>query len=185
MTTDISSIQFKFSSEINMHHTQLQNDNRKPMVYVPRKSYSHPMGRVTEPHLTGGTLGLLPDTQNCGLRMRRECRERFPRHRLQRKPLVSDAGMHHGTCVTHVPWCMSGSLTRDGRENVPSIPSVCANRSFVYLVWGPWSVREGWVVETAAHIMRQEIHGMVYDCYTYPEPTSITFTAPEWLYIVV
>ena len=20
--------------------------------------------------------------------------------------------MHHGTCVTHVPWCMSGSLTR-------------------------------------------------------------------------
>ena len=26
----------------------------------------------------------------------------FPRHRLQRKPLVSDPGMHHGTCVTHV-----------------------------------------------------------------------------------
>ena len=29
---------------------------------------------------------------------------RFPRHWLQRKPLVSDPGMHHGTCVTHVPW---------------------------------------------------------------------------------
>ena len=24
---------------------------------------------------------LLPDTYNCGLRKRRECRERFPRHR--------------------------------------------------------------------------------------------------------
>ena len=24
---------------------------------------------------------------------------------------VSDTDMHHGTCVTHVPWCMSGSLT--------------------------------------------------------------------------
>ena len=24
---------------------------------------------------------------------------------------VSDPGMHHGTCVTHVPWCMPGSLT--------------------------------------------------------------------------
>ena len=48
--------------------------------------------------------------------MRRECRERFPRHRLQRKPLVNDPGMHHGTCVTHVPWCMSGSLTRRWRE---------------------------------------------------------------------
>ena len=40
------------------------------------------------------------------------CRECFPRHQLQRKPLVSDPGMYHGTCVTHVPWCMSASLTR-------------------------------------------------------------------------
>ena len=24
---------------------------------------------------------------------------------------VSDLDMHHGTCVTHVPWCMTGSLT--------------------------------------------------------------------------
>ena len=26
-------------------------------------------------------------------------------------PRVSDHDMHHGTCVTHVPWCMPGSLT--------------------------------------------------------------------------
>ena len=40
-------------------------------------------------------------------------RERFPCHRLQSKQLVSDpGGMHHGTWVTHVSWCMSGSLTR-------------------------------------------------------------------------
>ena len=45
------------------------------------------------------SMGLFPR-----LRMRRECRERFPLHRLQRKPLVSDPGMHHGTCVTHVGW---------------------------------------------------------------------------------
>ena len=25
-------------------------------------------------------------------------------------PQVSDLDMHHGTCVTHVPWCMLGSL---------------------------------------------------------------------------
>ena len=42
--------------------------------------------------------------------MRRECRERFVHYWLQWKPPVSDPGMHHGTCVTHVPWCMSGSL---------------------------------------------------------------------------
>ena len=51
------------------------------------------------------------------LRMRWECRERFPRHRLQRKKLVSDPGMHHGTCVMHEPWCMSGSLTRGSRHS--------------------------------------------------------------------
>ena len=75
--------------------------------------------------------------QNCGLCMRRECRERFPRHRLQWKPLVSDPGMHHGTCVTHVPWSMTGSLTRGGGESVPGIPGACATRNFAYLVRGP------------------------------------------------
>ena len=50
----------------------------------------------------------------------------FPRRRFQRKPLVSDPGMHHGTCVTHVPWCMSGSLTYGDGENVPGIPGACA-----------------------------------------------------------
>ena len=73
-------------------------------------------------------MGLLPDTYNCRLRMHRECREHFPRHRLQSKPSVSDAGMHHGTCVTHLSWCMSGSLTRG--ENVPGIPGACATHNF-------------------------------------------------------
>ena len=26
-------------------------------------------------------------------------------------PRIRDPDMHHGTCVTHVPWCMPGSLT--------------------------------------------------------------------------
>ena len=49
------------------------------------------------------------------------------------KPLVRDPGMHHGTCVTHVPWCMLGSLTGGGGENVPSIPSECATR--ILRIW--------------------------------------------------
>ena len=61
----------------------------------------------------------------------------FLRHRLQRKPLCSDPGMHHGTCVTHVSWCMSGSLTRGGRENIPGILGACATRNFTYLARGP------------------------------------------------
>ena len=61
----------------------------------------------------------------------------FPRRWFQRKPLVSDPGMHHGTCVTHVSWCMSGSLTCGDGENVPGIPGACATRNFTYLVRGP------------------------------------------------
>ena len=83
-------------------------------------------------------MSLFPDTQNCGLRMRRECREPFPRHRLQRKPLVGDPGMHHGTSVMHVLRCMLGSLTHSGGENVPGIPGAYASRNFMYLVRGPW-----------------------------------------------
>ena len=75
------------------------------------------------------TMGLIPDAENCRLRMRREWRERFSPHLLQRKPLVS---------ATHVPWCMSGSLTCGGGENVPGIPGACATRNFPCLVRGPF-----------------------------------------------
>ena len=54
------------------------------------------------------------------------------------QPLVSDPGMHHCSCATHVPWCMSGSLTRGSGENVPGIPGVCATRNFTYMARGPW-----------------------------------------------
>ena len=70
------------------------------------------------------------------VRMRRECREHFPR--------VSDRDMHHGTCVTHMPWCMPESLTSGifwksaVGENVPGIPGACTTRNFTYLVRGPW-----------------------------------------------
>ena len=68
-------------------------------------------------------MGLLPDTQICGLPMRREGRERFPRYQLQRKPQVSDPVMHHGTCVTHVPRCMVRFLTRGGGKRFPAFPT--------------------------------------------------------------
>ena len=89
-------------------------------------------------------MGFLPDTQNRGLRMRRECRERFPRHRIQRELLISDPGMHHGTCVTHVPWCMSGSLNCGSGGNFPGNPGACATRNFAYLARGPWLLNRCW-----------------------------------------
>ena len=74
-------------------------------------------------------MGLLQDTPSCGLCMRWECRERFRRHQLWTIRLFCYADMHHGPCVTHVSWCLSGSLTRGGGENVPVIPSASATRN--------------------------------------------------------
>ena len=82
-------------------------------------------------------MGLLPGTQNYGSPMHRKYRERFPRHR-QRKPLVSHHGMHHGTCVTHVMWCMSGSPTRGGEKKIARHPWRMPKRKFAYLVRGPF-----------------------------------------------
>ena len=53
---------------------------------------------------------------------------------------VSDPDMHHGTCVTHVPWCMLGSLTSDflwsrwrGKRYRHS---ACATHNLAYLLRG-------------------------------------------------
>ena len=78
----------------------------------------------------------------------------FPRHWLQRKPLVSDPSMHHGTCVTHVPWCMLGLLTCGGGENVTAIPGACATRNYTYLARGPWQSpgHIHWYVFDSVHV---------------------------------
>ena len=67
----------------------------------------------------------------------------FSRHWFERKPLVGDSGMNHGTCVMRVPWCMSGSLTRGGGENVPGVHGACATRNVTDLSRGPWHVVQG------------------------------------------
>ena len=69
--------------------------------------------------------------------MLRECRERFPRHRLQSKPYLAIPACILARASRHVPWCMSGSLTRGGGETVPGIPGACASRSFTYMARGP------------------------------------------------
>ena len=108
-------------------------DKRQEVHITTRKSSGLAWNTITVGVLS---MGLLPDTHNCGMRMRRECRECLAQHQLQRKPLVSDPGMHRSTNVTFVLLCMSGSLTRDDREIVLGIPGACATRNFTYLVRG-------------------------------------------------
>ena len=59
-------------------------------------------------------------------------------------PRVTDPDMHHGTCVTHVPWCMRGLLTscfRWSRWREKAFQAFPAHahpvRNFTYLVRGP------------------------------------------------
>ena len=83
-------------------------------------------------------LGIYCNSVSISMSWRRLWASYQIRHRLQRKPLVNGPGLHHDTCVTHVPWCMSGSLTRGGGENVTGIPGACVTRKFTYLTRGPW-----------------------------------------------
>ena len=66
-------------------------------------------------------------------------------------PRLSDPDMHHGTCVTHVPWCMPGSLTssffwsRRWGETSPAFPAHA--QPTILRIWQeahklyPWSAR--------------------------------------------
>ena len=49
-------------------------------------------------------MGFLPDTKYAGCACAGNAGNVLP------PPRVSDPDMHHGTCVTHVPRCMTGSL---------------------------------------------------------------------------
>ena len=105
----------------------------------------------------------------------------FPRRRFKRKPLVSDPGMHHGTCVTHVPWCMSGSLTCGDGENVPGIPGACAPA--ILRIWqeahGEWRPTHAAFCIMWAHISQSclsssQSNGKI-------EPFSVSFVK-SWVY---
>ena len=78
--------------------------------------------RIAEP-ASSLAMGLLPDTLNCGCACAGNAGTFSP------TPRVSDPDIHHGTCVTHVPWCMPGSLTsgflwsRWWRKMCPAFPA--------------------------------------------------------------
>ena len=122
--------------------------------------------------------------------MRRECRERFPHNRLQRKPLFSDPSMHHGTCVTHVPWCMSGSLTRGSGENVPGIPGACATRNFSYLArglcCGRWKWQNDMLTDTIDVVLPitlfEKLNAQAMGCHGYSN-AIVLYSSPQFMLV--
>ena len=68
----------------------------------------------------------------------------FPHPRFQRKPLVSDPDMHHGTCVTHVPDACRDRLPAVTGKTFPAFPAhahlqfcVSGKRPMAQYVWHP------------------------------------------------
>ena len=82
-------------------------------------------------------MGLLPNTSNCWLRMRRECWERFPCHRGLAIPIF----------ITAQAWRMYRDAWRDlllavsfsgGKKLIPGIPAACPTDNCMCLVSGPY-----------------------------------------------
>ena len=66
------------------------------------------------------TMGLLQIRKFAGWACAGNAGTVFPATDFKGNGLVSDPDMYHGTCVTHVPWCKSGSLTHGGGETFPA-----------------------------------------------------------------
>ena len=84
------------------------------------------------------SMGLLPDTQNCGCACAGNAGNVFPvtagkrsRH-ASRHVRHARAVMHAGIANYRFP------LKSAAGENVPGIPGACATCNFTYLVRGPW-----------------------------------------------
>ena len=55
-------------------------------------------------------------------------------------PSKETASQRSRDASCHMPWCMSGSLTHCGGENVPGIPGACTTSNFTYLTRSPWKI---------------------------------------------
>ena len=89
-------------------------------------------------HLHFNIMGLLPGTWNCGLRMRRECRERFLRHSRLAIPTCITARASRTRCDAYRDRYIGVSIAVGGGENVRDIPGACVTRNFTYLASGQW-----------------------------------------------
>ena len=84
-------------------------------------------------------MGPLPDTQNCGFRMRRrrECRERVPRQRGLAIPTCITARASHTCREACRDRQLMVSIEVAGGENVPGDSRRMRNLNFTYLARGP------------------------------------------------
>ena len=76
--------------------------------YINDICYNHFTVLIGKLHFISGFVWYRPLTRYARLRV---AHAPGMRGTFSRPPRVSDPDGHHGTCVTHVPWCMPRSLT--------------------------------------------------------------------------
>ena len=84
-------------------------------------------------------MGLLPDTENCGLHVCQECQERFPRHR----------GLAIPTCIT----ARASRMCRDACQEAHATVIVLWHVQKFVVIWG-----------TSVDLQQRDIDGLVQDC---------------------
>ena len=92
-------------SDLRGHMWRHYNACHRNLVHSYEMWKIHPTEKVRpmSPLIIGSVMGLLPDTQICGLRMCRGCWERFPRH----------SGLAIPTCITTRSWRTCRDACRD------------------------------------------------------------------------
>ena len=142
-------IHFKYRQSIQ-HHTH----HLKTLHLIPSSS------RWIKAKKRRNSMGLLPDTQNCGCACAGNAGNVFPatagkrsRH-ASRHVRHARAVMHAGIANLRYP------LKSAAGENVPGIPGACATCNFTYLVRGPLVTHWRWscVFLARAHGINDERH---------------------------
>ena len=89
------------------------------------------------------------------VRMRRECRERFPWHASRHVRHARNV-MHTGIANSRFP------LNSAAGGNAPGFPGACATRNFTHLVRGPWTV-PWWLLRWHGVLRTRHTHHMEVD----------------------
>ena len=89
------------------------SETTRPVKQGLLKDYKNFLNNYVWPPLMLGvaTPGIFWQWASCEIRKIAGCACAGMPGTFSPLPRVSDPDMHHGTCVTHVPWCMPGSLT--------------------------------------------------------------------------
>ena len=98
-------------------------------------------------------------------------------------PRISDSDMHHSTCVTHVPWCMLGSLTNSllwSRWRSPQF--YVSGKRPIAIPWPDilerisWLFTHSFIHSLTHHSFSRYLFTYTWNKWIFPFPHSVVFT---------